>query len=224
MSQQPDSSLRMDCPYPTAVTTQYVSKLKFKKAICAPSVWNGQSCSRTGDAGMPCPTCTLGNPAPQGWHLFLTCAAQSCCSSKQYELSQFTYISPSRIPDKKWIGEPISYPSHPVLKSLASIADLKGLWSLIAFPAWHRDAVAEPTPFCTLLSKQGSEERGNTVALLTRNSQCGAKEGSQRCLYIRSEQSKEISSSHPILSPSRKKGWKTAAENTNKNLDRLRFI
>lgn len=48
MSQQPSSSFRADCLCPTAVLTQHAPKLQFEKGLCAHSVWNGSSCSRTG--------------------------------------------------------------------------------------------------------------------------------------------------------------------------------
>lgn len=38
----------------------------------------------------------------------------------------------------------------------------------------------------------------------------------QRCFYISPERSNEISTPHPISSPSRTKGWKPAHENPNK--------
>lgn len=110
------------------------------------------------------------------------------------------------------------------LSSLPGIAALQGVWSLTTSPAWHGDAVAEPPPFCTLLSEQGSEGRGNTVTFLTCNNQHDTKEGSlEMPLHeVWKEQWNFQSSSH--FEPQQDKGMKNSNWKYKQNLDYPRFV
>lgn len=181
MSQQPSSSFRADCLCSAAVITQHTPELKFEKALCIPSAWNRWSCSRAGrpwDAlshlrtwqshssvlglvSYLCHVITL---------LFKT-ILDSLCLPRSHHLgfqtrSELVNLFPIRTSNAP--KQPHRYCRFEGAPKPDPFSSLTWRWR------WR----SRTTPLLHLVPTQGSQGRGNTVALLTCNNHHDTREGS----------------------------------------------
>ena len=223
MPQQPNSSFKMELPLPLRCSYTTDTKAEPWKSSLFPCCERWLELQQDRET-MGCPVLPpqLAIPLLHAGTSFLLVPHSQ--DTLQNNPGPSPLISLSSIPDKKRVGESVSYP---YIQCSFTVPQVLQIWrGSEAQPLLQPDMEMQQQnhPLLHLLSKQGSEGRGNTATLLTCNNQRDTKEGSLEIPLhpVWKEQWNFQSSSH--FEPQHDKGMKSSSWKHKQNPDCHRFI